>query len=103
MAHAANRHVLAHEIRRHDGVLRCRLCVNGRLGEDHAWCPVVQAVVCDDCCRALSTCDVRSILAANDASPRLITPVTVASECTLCERFVSDEEAEMQSPDEPAN
>jgi hypothetical protein len=103
MAHATSRHVLSREIRQHDGVLRCRLCVDGRLGENHEWCPVVEAVVCDDCCQALSSCDVRSILAANDVSRRLITPVTVASECAVCERFVSDDEVEAPDVDEQAN
>jgi hypothetical protein len=101
MARAIDHHIDPQPDRQHDGALRCRLCVHGRPGEDHDWCPAVEAVVCEDCCAALSSCDIRTLLAASTAVDRPITPMVLLSACTDCDRLSADDgPREGPGPDE---
>jgi hypothetical protein len=105
MAHAGDHHLEPRLDRHHDGAMRCRLCVHGHLGEDHDWCPAVEALVCEDCCRSLSFGDIRALLTARGVSKCVVTPLAVITACARCDRLpdwdAEDEAADGPEPGEP--
>lgn len=73
---------------RRDGAFRCGQCRDGRPHEDNDWCPVMQSILCEDCCRSLMLGDERMIAAATRRYGRGIDSKDVISKCTECPRLI---------------
>jgi hypothetical protein len=103
MAQAGGRRPEREEPRQHDGVLRCRLCIHHTPGEECDWCPAIDSVICDDCCRQLMLGQMQLLVAASDAAGEALDPTEIVAECTDCPRLVrliSERVLDDREPDE---
>lgn len=73
---------------RYDGAFRCRLCPDEHPRDDNDWCPVLQGVVCEDCCRSLMLGDERMREAVAHRLGHGVAAKDVIGRCTECSRLI---------------
>lgn len=88
MAHAHGNLPEREESRLHDGALHCRLCIHHSPDEECDWCPAVESVICEDCCRQLMLGQIRVMVAAADITGGAVDPTELEAECADCPRLV---------------